>query len=305
MWSETTIKNNTLDDDTIQEQETIQDFMNTRSLFSFLFGGNRKTCNCRCGIPNRYDRILHKNREKRLVGGEYLRVHEFPWLALVNVRGQESFGGVIINDRYILTAANFLIGVTPYEVKVTLGVHDRCVPDISSANVSVQNIIIHPDFTLAQRIHDIALLRLSNIIPFERRINPICLPTPGNSYLGQIGTVAGWAQGPTPQGQSLLTCRPRKSGLPILGEECSTSSTHFTHQGCLGIVGALSVVCKIDSGGPVQFRTLGGVYEIIGILTDINECSEEPSTALYSKVNYYLPWIIKHTGDACYCQKVY
>lgn len=71
---------------------------------------------------------------------------------------------------------------TPFDIKVTLGQYDTCLPDVSSYNVSIDSIQIHPDFNSANRAHDLGLLRVSHVITFERRINPICLPTHGKWY---------------------------------------------------------------------------------------------------------------------------
>lgn len=49
------------------------------------------------------------NREARIIGGEYLRTHEFPWLALIHFNNQTIVGS-LINDRYVLTSASSLIG---------------------------------------------------------------------------------------------------------------------------------------------------------------------------------------------------
>lgn len=50
------------------------------------------------------------NREGRILGGEYLSGHEFPWLVTIPIKGIISSIGVLINDQYVLTAASTLIG---------------------------------------------------------------------------------------------------------------------------------------------------------------------------------------------------
>ena len=68
---------------------------------------------------------------------------------------------------------------TAPEIKVSLGEYDRCNLDISSFNSSVESLIIHPEFNIESRAHDLALIRLSRPTKFEKRIAPICLPNPG------------------------------------------------------------------------------------------------------------------------------
>ncbi|RZC33799.1 trypsin-1 [Asbolus verrucosus] len=261
-----------------------------------------------CGVPN---------RKARFVGGEYLRGYEFPWLSLIQVqgKGEEEEGkktvpGALINNKYVITEAAQLVGLTPYDVKVTLGQFDRCSFDVSSMNVSVDKIIIHPDFSPENKANDLALLKLSNPVIFERRISPICLSVPGHNYLGQVATIVGWPPNEAAEEEEATTsCRPKKLGLPVLDNiECLETAQDptfiSTDKGCVGLVGTPSVVCEDDAGTPVMYRSHAGVYELIGILTDQNQCEEDSkSTALYTKINDHLWWITKNTRDACYCFK--
>lgn len=52
-----------------------------------------------------------------------------------------------------------------------------------------------------------------------------------------------------------------------------------------------------------MYRSYKGVYELIGVLTDKNECSQRPSTALYTNINDNLSWISDSTKDGCFCVK--
>nr|CAH7752889.1 unnamed protein product [Callosobruchus chinensis] len=266
-------------------------------------------CKCRCGVPN---------REARLTGGEFMRVHEFPWAALVQIQGNEDrvVPATLINDRYVLTTASNLLGLTPLDVKVTVGQFDRCVPDVSSTNSSVEKIILHPDFSPENRAHDLALIKLSTPVKIERRVSPICLASPNTRYLGQVATVFGWAEAnieelpppPGPTRKLLSSCRPRKLGLPVLGpKECLEFASDINYvsedKGCIGVVGSNTPICEVDSGGSVMFRSYHGVYELIGVLIDKNECGPKPSVALYTTINDHIYWITQNTRDACYCYK--
>ncbi|XP_023310641.1 vitamin K-dependent protein C-like [Anoplophora glabripennis] len=252
-----------------------------------------------CGIPN---------REARLLGGEYLRGHELPWAGLIQVKDGRSMPATLINDRFVVTSATNVLGLTPLDIKVTIGQFDRCFPDVSSTNMSVEKIVVHPDFSPADRAHDIALLKFSTPVKIERRVSPICLATPNTKYLGQVATVSAWFETETEQGPASASCRPRKLGLPVLGKtECINSLEDpqivSNDKGCIGVVGLPSPICRVDSGGPVMFRTRQGVYELVGVLTDRNECNLKPGVALYTYINDHLPWITQNTKDACYCFK--
>ncbi|KAL6422457.1 hypothetical protein ACFW04_010629 [Cataglyphis niger] len=270
-----------------------------RSVLDLLFGRFRTCGACLCGRSNR--------KATRLLGGEYTESHEFPWLANIHVKSK-IISGVLINDRYVMTAASQVIGATVPEIKISLGEYDRCTLDISSVNVSVESVILHPEFNPESHTHDLALIRLSRPTKFEKRISPICLPNPGSTYLGQVGTLSGWTISKSEDNIDTWTCRPRKLGLPILGyNECIKSGINLTNfnddYGCIGVVGTSSLVCENDIGFSVQYRSYAGVYDLIGIIPSINKCDNVIRPTIFTRIGPRLDWILQHTKDACYCTK--
>lgn len=68
-------------------------------------------------------------------------------------------------------------------MKVTTGLYDRCHPDVSSTKHSTERLIIHPDYHSGKGPHNLALIKLSASVAFERRLSPICLPNPSKLFL--------------------------------------------------------------------------------------------------------------------------
>ncbi|XP_043280113.1 phenoloxidase-activating factor 3-like [Venturia canescens] len=272
----------------------------SRGVWDLIFGRFRTCGSCVCGKSNR--------NYARLLGGEDTQSHEFPWLTNVHVKSNKLVSGILINDRYVLTAASQLVGATAPEIKVSLGEYDRCNIDISSINSSVETVTMYPEFNPDSHAHDLALVRLSRPIKFEKRISPVCLPNPGSSYLGQVGTVFGWTESKSSDDIDTRTCRPRKLGLPILGyNECIKSGInpkdYHDDSGCVGVVGVNSVICNNDVGSSLLYRSYTGIYDLVGILSDVNECDDKPRTAVFTKIGPHLDWILQNTKDACYCTK--
>ncbi|KAF7284300.1 hypothetical protein GWI33_022286 [Rhynchophorus ferrugineus] len=251
-------------------------------------------CKCRCGVPN---------RQARLLAGELTKNHEFPWSSTIHaIRNNtiQEIHGSLINNRYIITAASQILGLTPLDLKITLGQYDRCYADSSSTNMSVDKILMHPDFSETTGTHDLALIKLNSPVHFERRVQPICLSTPNTRYLGQVATLFGWT------GDKQSACVPRKLGLPVLDQSVCISVTQNSqnqNKHCIGVVGAKSLICSDDAGGPVMFRSQGGTYELIGILSFYNNCHTNESLVYYTALNDHLSWITQNTRDACYCYK--
>lgn len=151
--------------------EIISNLFLSKGFFDFLFGDRStvQSCSCKCGVPN---------RRQRLLGGTDLKPYEFPWLAQIIVQDSPPIEATLINDRFVITSATTVYGYSPYKMKVALGTYDNCYADTTTSQYSVSSMIIHPEFQHATRLNDIALLRLSSVVSFEKRIAPICLPTP-------------------------------------------------------------------------------------------------------------------------------
>lgn len=55
-----------------------------------------------------------RNEASRIVGGVETAVNEFPWVARLTYFNKFYCGGMLINDRYVLTAAHCVKGYVSY-----------------------------------------------------------------------------------------------------------------------------------------------------------------------------------------------
>lgn len=240
--------------------------------------------------------------------------------------------------------------MTPYDLKVIIGSHDTCKPDITSTILSVTAVRVHPDYTERTRQNDIALLRLSVALKFSPYVAPICLPkfsigqdsrNTNNDYDDDnhhhIGTVASWLKSTLAPNLTIsdASCLPRQVGLPILDVSACSEAAPRT-QGCLGIIGAPSLLCRGDAGAGVMVRRRAtaakrrrrhhrAVYVLIGVLSDQQYCMKRSggggggggkdavvtweqlqsfhglTLPMYTRVAAHLRWIVRNTRDACFC----
>lgn len=133
------------------------------------------------------------------------------------------------------------------------------------------------------------------------------------NYEHKVATIASWYEGLTSDGYETSTCQPRKIDLPIIQSESCTGSLQSS-QGCVGVVGSPSVLCKDDGGSGVLYSSPAGYYELIGILSDFQSCEaaslrkepkqEDLNLPMFTKINSYLDWILYQTKDSCYCNKI-
>ncbi|CAH2085620.1 unnamed protein product [Euphydryas editha] len=238
----------------------------------------RTTCTCKCG---------ERNEESRIVGGREAGINEFPWMAKLSYFKRFYCGGMIINDRYVLTAAHCVKGFMWFMIKVTFGEHDRCNATQRPETRFVIRAIANK-FTLTNFDNDIALLRLNERIPMSGSIKPICLPTDSSElYVGVKAVAAGWG---TLTEEGKVSCKLQEVEVPVLSnQECKntkyTSSMITNNMLCAGYPKTgQKDSCQGDSGGPlIAERKHDHRYELIGVVSWGNGCARVGYPGVYTR----------------------
>lgn len=126
-------------------------------------------------------------------------------------------GGVLINNRYVLTASHCVNGkdlpptwqlthvrLGEWDISSVEDCDDSFVNEIVCSpppiDIVIEQLIPHENYNvqISNQHHDIALLRLQQTVNFNEFIAPICLPinsdVRNNNFVGQSLTVAGWGK---------------------------------------------------------------------------------------------------------------
>ncbi|XP_071539145.1 chymotrypsin-like elastase family member 2A isoform X2 [Panulirus ornatus] len=235
----------------------------------------------------------------RIVGGSEASEHEYPWLVYLHmISSKENFGcgGSLITRSFVLTAAHCASGDVK-EIYVYVGTHDLPnVKDTSSA-IKVSKIIIHEDYDSYNRKDDIALLKLSKKVTFNREVGPACLGVQGDVKAGDKVIVAGW--GKLKSGGDQKPKKLMEVELDVVDE--ATCSKAYT--GTVAITGNMMCTytkgkdaCVGDSGGPLVAKVGPKQWSQVGVVSFGSGCAGE-IPGVYTRVSKYHKWITDHISE--------
>ncbi|XP_045506159.1 serine protease snake-like [Colias croceus] len=250
-------------------------------------------------------RINQCNRkpEDLITGGMNSYFGEFPHMALLGygaVQTKWMCGGVIVSERYILTAGHCIYSRTSGPVlKARVGILERTETVEPEKEYNVE-VIKHPDYKPPLKYNDIALLKTDRDIALDRYTLPACLHD-GGPLKNDSAIVSGW--GTTVFRAQALADVLQKATVTRFDEaECHDkldSIRHLTRgydhstQMCYGDRESNKDSCEGDSGGPLQVNhpTIQCMYSVIGIISSGKWCGFAGEPGIYTRVSAYLPWI--------------
>ena len=201
-------------------------------------------------------------------------------------------GGSLVREDWVITAAHCVIGDSPSNIEVVIGLHNvNGTTGQQTRNVS--EIIIHPQYSSNSLNNDYALLRLSSpITDFE----PIKLVT-SDSHDDEpvMSTTMGW--GATSSGGSSSNVL-LEVDVPIDDSCGNYSNSDITNNMvCAGYNNGGYDSCQGDSGGPLIMTNSDGEYELIGIVSWGYGCAESGYPGVYSRIFPRLSWFFQYIGE--------
>ncbi|KAH0950547.1 hypothetical protein HN011_002757 [Eciton burchellii] len=196
-------------------------------------------------------------------------------------------GGAVISKNHIITAAHCLVILDdPSEMYIAVGSNRLDAPH---AVHEVTSFVIHPDYNMLQRVHDIGLIHLSKKMEFNEHVQPIALPNFDYDYDNFPLIVTGWgrlwADGRTPN--SLQEIRVKGYSQ----KKCNRQYEIIQKSHICTITKEGEGMCNGDSGGPLVADNA-----LVGLVSfGVVPCGSG-SPDVYTRVFYYRSWIKSHTG---------
>ncbi|KAK9737261.1 Trypsin [Popillia japonica] len=244
----------------------------------------------------------------RIVGGKNAMFGEFPWQVLVRestwlgLFTKNKCGGVLISNRYVMTAAHcqpgFLASLVAvfgeYDISNNMGTR-------RPLSRNVKRVIVHRSYDPATFANDLALLELEHPIHFDQHIIPICLPREEEDFTGRMATVTGW--GRLKYGGVVPTML-QEVQVPIMENDvCQEMFRTAGHTKvilesflCAGYANGQKDSCEGDSGGPLVLQRPDGRYQLAGTVSHGIKCAAPYLPGVYMRTAYYKPWIEGITG---------
>lgn len=160
-------------------------------------------------LPEQCGRVLVQNTDEsrnyyqtpayRILASNVAKRGHHPWQASIRVKGNRQSsshecGATIITALHIITAAHC---VTNYEMPyylVRVGDHMTDTVEEHELDAFIRRLHIHEDFEYGPiSDNDIAIVEIKHSLEFNEMVQPICLPSAGDSYsAGQLCTISGW-----------------------------------------------------------------------------------------------------------------
>ncbi|MFF0752854.1 serine protease [Streptomyces sp. NPDC004267] len=214
-----------------------------------------------------------------------------PYMASLRDGNRQQFcGGVILDDRTVLTAAHCLERQSPSSA-LSVGVGSL---QLDGATLYlVEKYVVHPQYNMGIAFNnDVAVLKLATPLIFKPgSVGPVSWPRSSDQLpYGQILSVAGWGLlsdgGPAPKDlytTNVMVLRNDEQGCSNYSREGRLSATMF----CAGYPDGHTDACQGDSGGPLVNK----YNELVGIVSWGEGCARPGWAGVYTDVNRLSSWI--------------
>ncbi|XP_050441670.1 serine protease nudel [Adelges cooleyi] len=235
----------------------------------------------------------------RVVGGIASNPGAWPWLIALYQDGIFHCGGVILNDKWVMTAAHCVNQYQKHFYEVQAGILRRFSFSPMEQSRTVTHVIVHSLYSKATMKNDLAILKLEDSLEFNRWVRPVCLPDTKFNWFplpGTFCTAVGWGatveHGPDPDNM-------REVEVPILAE-CKHKEDREGEEICAGFLSGGHDTCQGDSGGPLLCKEPTNInkWYVAGVVSHGEGCARPQEPGVYTRVALFMDWIVEVTDES-------
>ncbi|XP_053228791.1 transmembrane protease serine 9 isoform X7 [Podarcis raffonei] len=163
----------------------------------------------------------------------------------------------------------------------------------SAVKTGVSHILKHPSYDTDTADYDVALLALSEPLPFGKYVQPACLPASSHIFpSGKKCSISGW--GYLKEDFLVKPELLQKAVVELLDQTLCASlySNALTDRMlCAGYLEGKVDSCQGDSGGPLVCEEPSGRFFLAGIVSWGIGCAEAKRPGVYARVTRLRNWI--------------
>jgi len=161
----------------------------------------------------------------------------------------------------------------------------------------VTKFVLHPLYnSLRSFSHDVSLLKLDFPVDYAPHIQPVCLPHPGDDFLGVLATVTGWGRLEFREDRPTLL---QHVEIPLISNsKCEsmfdtqrTPEKIIPQMMCAATEDGRKDACQGDSGGPLTV-TRDGAYILAGVVSWGYGCALPGYPGVYTRISQFTGWLI-------------
>lgn len=244
--------------------------------------------------------------DERIVNGVPASLGRWPWQGVMQYNsGIGGCAGVLIDSRWVVTAAHCVRGTDPAILRVRFGEQNLLAVEGTEQAIRALEIFIHPRYGQAllpgevDGDYDIALVHLMTPVDLAENyvINTACLPR-GYALDAFVNNTNCWATGFGDTKGTSDSNRLNEINVPVYSHvDCVTiwgTNNISVRQVCMGT--ARESACGGDSGGPL-ICWQDGRWSLVGITSwGTSVCQGLPS--VYTRISELISWIDSVTGGA-------
>ncbi|XP_040834276.1 kallikrein-7 [Ochotona curzoniae] len=222
-----------------------------------------------------------KSGGDKIIEGVPCQRGSHPWQVALLSGSQLHCGGVLLNERWVLTAAHCKMS----EYTVHLG-SDK-LNDRNAQKIKASRSFRHPGYSTQTHVNDIMLVKLNSRARLSQSVRKVTLPTrcerPGTKC-----TVSGWGTTTSPDVTFPTQLMCTDVNL-VSFEDCKKVYKDLLGKSmlCAGIPDSKTNACNGDSGGPLVCKgTLQGL-----VSWGTFPCGQPNDPGVYTEVCKFTDWI--------------